>query len=151
MILVAYYHGLRASEVVALTVGCVVDGMLTVQRLKGSMKTTQPLLAHSDPLLDERNGLFYFTRGMVGTQTLFPIGRQHFWRLIQRYAKAAGVPKHKAHPHVLKHTIAMQIIGEAGIENTRQWLGHREISSTGAYLKVTDEEAARAVLGALAV
>jgi site-specific recombinase XerD len=47
---------------------------------------------------------------------------------------------------VLKHSIAMQSIREAGIENVRQYLGHRSISSTGAYLKVTDEAASAAVI-----
>jgi site-specific recombinase XerD len=56
---------------------------------------------------------------------------------------------HKAHPHVLKHSIAMQTIEHAGIENVRQYLGHKSISSTGSYLKVTDAEAAASVQRAL--
>jgi len=32
----------------------------------------------------------------------------------------------------------MQTIASAGIENVRQYLGHKSISSTGAYLKVSD-------------
>jgi site-specific recombinase XerD len=39
----------------------------------------------------------------------------------------------------------MQTIQAAGIENVRQYLGHKSISSTGAYLKVSDSEAAAAV------
>lgn len=150
MILLAFNHGLRASEVVNLQGDNVRDGFLTVQRLKGSLKTVQPLMEHANPLLNEKEALFAFVQKTSGNQRLFPITRQHFWRLIQRYAKAAGIAKHKAHPHCLKHTIAMQVIHAAGIENTRQWLGHKNISSTGAYLKVSDEDAARAVRGALA-
>lgn len=153
MILLAFNHGLRASEVVNLQADNVRDGFLTVQRLKGSLKTVQPLMEHANPLLNEKEALFAFVLKAMkasGNQRLFPITRQHFWRLIQRYAKAAGIAKHKAHPHALKHSIAMQIIHGAGIENTRQWLGHKSISSTGEYLKVSDEDAARAVRGALA-
>ncbi|MGE0407457.1 MAG: tyrosine-type recombinase/integrase, partial [Candidatus Korobacteraceae bacterium] len=48
MILVAFWHGLRASEVTKLERSQIADGFLTVQRLKGSLKTTQPLVSHED-------------------------------------------------------------------------------------------------------
>lgn len=149
MILMAYSHGLRASEVVALSRDAVKDGMLTVKRLKGSLRTVQPLLSDENCLLNERKAVFDFTRKLRGNQKLFPVTRQHFWRLFQRYAKAAGVPARKRHPHLLKHSIAMQIIHSAGIENTRQYLGHKSMASTGAYLKVSDAEASAAVAAAL--
>jgi integrase len=48
MILLAYRHGLRASEVCGLRLGDVdlKAGSVTIARLKGSMLTTQPLYAH---------------------------------------------------------------------------------------------------------
>jgi site-specific recombinase XerD len=61
---------------------------------------------------------------------------------------AAGIAKRNAHPHILKHSIAMQSIGNAGIENVRQYLGHKSLSSTGAYLIVDDLTAAARVTAA---
>lgn len=155
MILVAYSHGLRASEVTGLQRDALKDGRLTVRRKKGSLRTIQPLISDSEPLLDEQKELFDFVLNLRGNQRLFPICRQHFWRLMQRYAEAAGIPERKRHPHILKHTIAMQVIDKAGIQNVRQYLGHKSMSSTGEYLKVTDEAAssavARAIRGDLAV
>lgn len=151
MILVAFWHGLRASEVVHLTRDNFHDGMLTVQRLKGSMKTTHPLIEHDDELLNERTSLLPYALLCLPNQRLFPIDRRHFWRLFRGYAIEAGIPEHKAHPHALKHTIAAQSIAGAGIENTRQYLGHKSISSTGEYLKTTDEAASAAVRGAVRV
>jgi integrase len=145
MILVGYWHGLRASEVVKLQRDNVKDGHITVARLKGSLRTVQPLIEDENPLLNERKAVFDFVRNLHGNQRLFPITRQHFWRLIQRHAKAAGIPARKRHPHILKHSIAMQTIHSAGIENVRQYLGHKSISSTGAYLKVSDADAASAI------
>ena len=149
MILVAYCHGLRASEVIALQRDAVKDGHLTVARLKGSQRTVQPLISDENPLLDERKGVFDFVDSLPRNQKLFPVTRQHFWRLVQRYAKAAGLPARKRHPHALKHTIAMQIIDKTGIQNTRQYLGHKSMSSTGEYLKTTDAQASEAVAKAL--
>jgi site-specific recombinase XerD len=149
MILVGFWHGLRASEVVGITAGSIADGHITVARLKGSMKTVQPLVSNADPLLDEAAGLFDYTREMHTNQKLFPISRRQFHRLVHRYGIAAGIAKRNAHPHILKHSIAMQSIGTAGIENVRQYLGHVSLSSTGAYLKVDDATASARVTGAV--
>jgi integrase/recombinase XerD len=149
MIVVAFNHGLRASEVVALTRDSIQDGFLTVQRLKGSLKTTQELIAHAEPLLNERQPLFDYTREMLGNQRIFPISRQQFFNVMRKHGATAGLPKHLAHPHVLKHSVAQQTIVKAGIENVRQHLGHKSISSTGEYLKVSDADASAAVRGAL--
>lgn len=149
MILVAFAHGLRATEVIQLTRDNFSGGFITVDRLKGSLRTTQRLLEHADPLLDEHNGVFAFLRTVPEKQRLFPITRVRFWQLIQEYGERAEIPAHLRHPHILKHSIAMQTIHSAGIENVRQHLGHKSISSTGEYLKVTDDDAGAAVRGAL--
>jgi type 1 fimbriae regulatory protein FimB len=151
MILVAFCHGLRASEVVGLQAHDISDGHLIVQRLKGSEKTRQPLLANVEPLLDERQALTEYVRTLQPNQRLFKCCRQTFWRVMQRHAAAAGIAAHKRFPHILKHSIAMQIIQKAGIENTKKYLGHKSGASTLEYLKKSDDEAAAAVRDALAL
>jgi len=150
-ILMAYSHGLRVSELVAIKRDDIRDGYLTVPRLKGSLRTVQPLVSDEDPLLDERKAVFDFTRNMAGNQRLFPITRRQFGRVVERHGTEAGIPRHLCHPHALKHTIAMQTIHTAGIENVRQYLGHKSISSTGAYLKVSDADASAQIASALKV
>lgn len=149
LILVTFWHGLRASETIKLTAANIRDGFITVQRLKGSLKTTQPLVHHADPLLDEKTAIESRAAAAGPGERLFPVSRVHFFRLMRRYAAVAGIPIHKAHPHALKHTIAMQTIRSAGIENVRAYLGHKSISSTGEYLKVDDDAASAAVTSAL--
>jgi integrase len=145
MILVAYWHGLRASELIAIVRDDVQDGQLTVKRLKGSKRTVHPLIADDDPVFNESAGLAAFMRGFKGNQRLFPVTRMTFFRIMRKHGKAAGLPIRKCHPHILKHSIAMQTIQSAGIENVRQYLGHKSISSTGAYLKVSDSDASSAI------
>lgn len=149
MILTAFWHGLRASEVTSFKRDAIQDGYLTVQRLKGSLRTVQALVEHPDPLLDERAALIEYAAKSSFSKPVFNVSRQQFWRIVQRYSKTAGIPAHKAHPHVLKHSIAMQTIHSAGIENVRQHLGHKSIGSTGAYLIVGDEDASKAVIDAI--
>jgi integrase len=145
MILVAYWHGMRASEVTALTDRDVRDGEIVVRRLKGSLKTVQPLMFSTDPLFTEREHL----ENLNIKGRLFPIDRKKFWALLQKYGQEAGIVKTKCHPHILKHSIAMHSIAKAGIENVRQHLGHKSLSSTGSYLRVDDETASKAVAAAV--
>jgi integrase len=148
MVLVTFLHGLRVSETINLTGASIRDGYLTIQRLKGSLKTTQPFVHSDDPELDEFHALTMLAQTTLPKQKLFPMSRFGVYKLIRRAGMKAGIPIHKLHPHALKHGCAMAII-QAGIEYTRQYLGHRTISSTGEYLRVSDESASRKVAGLL--
>src|SRR2546422_921428 len=60
MVLLAYRHGLRASEVCDLKIADadLKAGSLSIRRLKGSLHTVQPLYRHKgQPLLDEMTAL----------------------------------------------------------------------------------------------
>ena len=145
MILLAYRHGLRASEVCGLTVQDFADGFIIVRRLKVSLKTVHPLFESNNPLLDEKHAITEWLKNVHKGERLFPITRQHFHRLFQHYAKEAGIPRPLAHPHVAKHSIAMELVHKVGIEELRQFIGHKSLSSTGQYLKVSDQQACQAV------
>lgn len=149
MILLAYRHGLRASEVCGLTTRNFADGFITIRRLKGSLKTTHPLFESDNPLLNEKAGVTEWLKGVPKGERLFPITRQHFHRLFQGYCKAAGIPRPLAHPHIAKHSIAMELVHKVGIEELRQFIGHKSLSSTGQYLRVNDQRACLAVAAAM--
>ncbi len=60
MVLLAYRHGLRASEVCGLKLADIdlKAGSISIWRLKGSLSTLQPLYRHrGQPLLDEMSAL----------------------------------------------------------------------------------------------
>jgi len=145
MILIGYLHGLRVSEICSMAVDDIRDGHITVARLKGSLTTCQPLRTHSNPLLNEKAGLAAWMADRKKSEPLFGIGRFMFRLLFIDYCREAGIPSHKQFPHVLKHSCAIHNIRDAGIENVRQYLGHKSIASTGSYLKVSDAEAAAAM------
>jgi len=138
MIVVAYNHSLRVS------------GYLTVRRLKGSDKTIQKLVEHPDPELSEKVAIEALCATKGYNDKLFPMTRFGVYKLIERAGTKAGVPAHKLHPHILKHTAAMHMIKKAGIEMVRKRLGHKSIASTGAYLRVSDHVADEAYEAAIA-
>ena len=151
LLLVTYWHGLRVSETLKLTPADIRDGYITVKRLKGSLRTCQPLVEHSDPLLNEKAALTEYMAGLPAKQRLFKISRQNVDLAIKRYGAAAGIRSGLCHAHVLKHSIAMHSIATAGIENVKQYLGHKSLGSTGMYLKVSDAAASAAIFNALKV
>jgi len=161
MILLAYRHGLRASEVCGIKLADVdlKTGSISVRRLKGSLHTLQPLYQHrGQPLLDETAALRAWLRKRPadGSDFLFvsqkggKLGRTQFFRNFQMIAEGAGLPIEKRHPHVLKHSLASHLVaGNVNLALVRQALGHRSINSTMQYIGTSDAQAAEAVQRAL--
>lgn len=140
-ILVTYHHGFRISETLSIQKAYVRSGYITMQRLKGSAKTTQKLYAGDDPLLNEAQGLFDYTRNLRPHDALFKLTRRHAHRLFAHYSELAGIPAHKRHPHVLKHTTAMHMLETEKVNTVQKKLGHKSGASTLKYLEVGDSDA----------
>lgn len=140
MILVAFSHGLRASEVISLKARDISDGHLRAKRLKHSLTTVQPLIENENPLLNEKKALLEYMAEMHADQVLFPVTRRRFHQLMREHGATARIPAHKRTPHCLKHTTGRFTIG-LGIDVCQQWLGHRSMASTGVYAKIAEEEA----------
>lgn len=161
MIVVAYKHGMRASEVCNLRVEDVdmKNGSIVVARLKGSLRTTQAVTEHrGEPLLNELKALREWLRQRPddGSDYLFTsqkggrLDRSQFFRLFRTIASKAGVPAEKRHPHALKHSIASHLVSaNVNLALVRQQLGHKSIGSTMRYITTSDQQAARATATAL--
>ena len=161
MILLAYRHGMRASEVcnLRLTDLDLKNGSVVVDRLKGSMRTTQAVAGHrGEPLLDELKALREWLRQRPndGSDFLFVsqkggrLDRTQFFRLFRAIAEDAGLPQEKRHPHVAKHSLATHLISaNVNLALVKQALGHRSINSTMRYIATTDKQASQATATAL--
>jgi len=161
MILLAYRHGLRASEVCGLRMADADPkaGFVSIQRLKGSLQTVQPLYRHrGQPLLDETTALraWLRIRPIDGSDYLFTsqkggrLDRTQFFRVFQAVSGIANLPLEKRHPHVLKHSLASHLVaGNVNLALVRQALGHRSINSTMQYVGTSDSQAAEAAQIAL--
>jgi site-specific recombinase XerD len=161
MILLAYRHGMRASEVCGLKLADaeMKSESLSIRRLKGSLHTVQPLYRHKgQPLLDEVNALRAWLRARNGDGSDFLFtsqkgGRLHrsqFFRLFQACSEAAGLPPEKRHPHALKHSLASHLVaGNVNLALVKQCLGHKAIGSTMKYVAVSDRQASQAAQSAL--
>src|ERR1700694_1190706 len=71
LILLAYKHGLRATEIARLKLSDVQHGRCDVRRLKGSGHTNQPLESNENTLLDEKRALAAYLRERPETPSVF--------------------------------------------------------------------------------
>ncbi len=161
MILVAYKHGMRASEVCNLRVNDLdlKNGSIVVDRLKGSLRTAQAVTEHrGEPLLNEVRALRDWLRERRddGSDYLFTsqkggrLDRTQFFRLFRAIASKAGLPAEKRHPHALKHSLASHLVSaNVNLALVKQQLGHKSIGSTMRYVTTSDHQASKATAGAL--
>lgn len=138
---VAYYCGLRASEVglQPLKHLDVKRGTLDVLRLKGSHGHTYPL----EPwVLDD---VLAWLKVRPQSPYLFPhpsdprypLDRHNMLRYWKRAATRAKLNKELQHPHVLKHSVATHMLERGDdLVFVQDWLGHKDMGSTQVYAEV---------------
>ena len=141
LFLLAYRHGLRASEVGNLRRADLDFKALriSIHRLKGSTSGVYPLQPDEAKLLksylrsrDDDNPIVFLSR--QGN----PIDRRMLHVLMRRYGQLAKLPPEKQHFHALKHSIATHLL-DAGAELrfVQDWLGHSNIQNTVIYTALT--------------
>lgn len=144
MLQLLYASGLRVSELVELRLTdldldrCVVAplgkgekrrlvpfGESARDALAGYLKSVRPLWAARAPA-----ALFLTDRAKAMT-------RQGFWKLLGRYARAAGITR-PISPHKLRHSFATHLLQNgADLRSVQTMLGHADITTTQVYTHVT--------------
>jgi integrase/recombinase XerD len=83
-----------------------------------------------------------------GTRYLFrtrrrsdaPISGSEINRLFHEYAAIADLPASRCHVHVLRHSIGTHLMNAGwDLADVKDWLGHRDISSTMIYAQITNK------------
>jgi type 1 fimbriae regulatory protein FimB/type 1 fimbriae regulatory protein FimE len=138
MILVAYRHGLRVSELVAL-IWDQVDlkaGRLQVIRRKGSDDSLQPLTGGEIRALRRiRREQPTGTRHVFVSERGAPLSVNGFFKLITRAGTTIGMPD--VHPHLLRHACGFKLVNDGVDTRTlAAYLGHRQIANTARYTRM---------------
>ena len=141
MVLVAYRHGLRASELVSLRWNQVdLDAAkLHVRRAKGGDNGAHPLSGQEIRALRRLNreqspaSPYVFTTERGGPATV-----SGFNKMLTRAAEAAGLAELKVHAHMLRHSAGYGL-AERGhdLRLIQGYLGHRSVSSTSRYVALS--------------
>jgi len=128
VVLLAYKHGLRATEVCRLTLRDVQGGRLDCKRLKGSLHTNRPLESDDNILLDEKKALAAWMRerGSDASPFLFTSRLSSDARMRyadRRTADVAGREKSRPVSGISRDTVAdifEDACFHAGIERGRR-------------------------------
>ena len=138
MVLVAYRHGLRVSELVDLRWDQVdfAAATLHVRRVKSGTPSTHPLRGDELRALrrlqrEQSPSLFVFT-----SERGAPFSPAGFARLVERAGVAAklGFP---AHPHMLRHACGFALANKGHDTRALQaYLGHKNIQHTVRYTEL---------------
>lgn len=143
MLLVTFNHGLRVSETLSLTRENIRHGYISVERGKGSLACQHPLLPNERPALEK------LAADAAGR--LFPISRMTFWRKMNKYGEAAGLPEFLRHPHSLKHTTGrLGFVGGMSVPDLVAYLGHKNPANSLIYAASDVTTASAAFADALA-
>jgi integrase len=140
MILVAYRHGLRASELTDLRWEQIdfATATLHVRRVKQGSPSTHPILGDELRMLrrlqreQEPKSPFAFT-----SERGSPFTTAGFARMVER-AGAEAKLGFKAHPHMLRHACGFALAAKGHDTRALQaYLGHKNIQHTVRYTELS--------------
>jgi type 1 fimbriae regulatory protein FimB/type 1 fimbriae regulatory protein FimE len=145
-ILIAYRHGLRASELVALRWDDIdlTTGKMHARRAKGGAASVHPIGAR------ESRALRKLQRDMIAAGTMSspyifvsergsPLSVAGYQRMVARAGEAARF-SFLVHSHMLRHGCGYKLANDG--QDTRaiqHYLGHRSIASTGRYTQLAPD------------
>ncbi len=145
MIHLLYASGLRVSELCGLKLGDL-DTQTGVVRAfgKGGKRRLVPvgevaLDALSVYLRDVRSKRTTTSPALFLSPRGGPLTRQGFWKLLKRYARAAGITTPLS-PHKLRHSFATHLLrGGADLRAVQAMLGHADLATTEIYTRVAQD------------
>jgi integrase len=135
MILLAFRHGLRATELCSLRWEQVdlVHARLHVSRLKSGIPSVHPLTGTELRALRRLQREQERSRYLFMSERAAPMSAVGFRRMITRLGKAAKMP-FAVHPHMLRHGCGYALANAGHDTRALQaWLGHKNIQHTVRY------------------
>lgn len=139
MILMAYRHGLRVSELIALKWSQIdlKQGLLHVNRLKNGITSTHPLFGPELRALRVVKRDYPDTEYVFMTERKSPITDSTFRKIVARAGEQAklGMP---IHPHMLRHSTGFKLANDGqDTRSIQHYLGHKNIQHTVRYTEIS--------------
>jgi integrase len=139
LILVAFRHGLRASELCDLEWSQVEwgrDATLHVRRVKNGKPAAHPIRGDELRALRELQRQYTDSGFVFTTERDGPFTPDAINRLVKRLGKRAGFP-FQVHAHMLRHACGYKLANDGHDTRAIQdWLGHRSIQHTVRYTEL---------------
>lgn len=139
LLLTAYRHGLRVSELVSLKWDQVDfrRAQMHVNRLKNGSPATHPIEGDELRLLRRLQRAYPNTPFVFTTERGGPLTRSAVSKLLSRAGQQAQLPL-PVHPHMLRHSTGYYLANKGVPTRTIQaYLGHKSIQHTVRYTELS--------------
>jgi len=141
LILLAYRHGLRVSELVALRWEQIDlrQGLLHVTRLKNGVPSTHPVRGLELRALRQLQREYLSSPYVFTTERQGPLTDSAVRKLVARAGRAAGLD-FPVHPHMLRHACGFKLANDGhDTRSIQHYLGHRNIQHTVRYTELAPD------------
>jgi type 1 fimbriae regulatory protein FimB/type 1 fimbriae regulatory protein FimE len=135
MILIAYRHGLRVSELTALKWQQVdlKTGVIHISRLKNGINGPHPLFGPELRALNKMSKRYPDTQYVFVSERKGPLTTSTFRKILSRAGIEANI-KFPIHPHMLRHSTGFKLANDKqDTRSIQQYLGHKNINHTVKY------------------
>jgi type 1 fimbriae regulatory protein FimB/type 1 fimbriae regulatory protein FimE len=141
LILIAYRHGLRVSELVALRWDQVdlAQGLVHIARRKHGMPSVHPLRGPELRALRRLQRDYPETPYLFVSERKAPLTPDTVRKIVTRAGQQAGI-EFPIHPHMLRHATGYKLANDG--QDTRaiqHYLGHRNIQHTMRYTELAPD------------
>ena len=141
LIMLAYRHGLRVAELVALRWEQVdlKQGLLHVNRLKHGTAGTHPLRGPELRALRKLQRDYLETPYVFVSERKAPLTTSAVRKIVARAGESAGL-RFPVHPHMLRHATGFYLANQG--QDTRaiqDYLGHKNIQHTVRYTQLAPD------------
>ncbi len=138
MIMVAFRHGLRVSELISLRWDMIdmKQGLMHVSRLKNGVSSTHPLRGPELRALRKLKRDYPDTPYVFVSERKGPVTASNVRKIISRAGDKAelGMP---IHPHMLRHSTGFKLANDGHDTRAIQlYLGHKNIQHTVRYTEL---------------
>ncbi len=143
MIMMAYRHGYRISELLSLEVSDIdiASRQIFVKRIKNGFSTIHPLDDYECDIISNwlavRESYPYskYSNRVFISERKGSLSRKQAWYVIKQCGRIAGMDI-EPHPHMLRHACGYNLANEgADTRLIQDYLGHRNIRHTVHYTK----------------
>ena len=144
--LVLRYTGARLSEVLNLNYDNDIDfrnaeiRLITLKRHNPNKRNQYRIIPVPATLIAEISR--YVAEFPDMRKTIFSVHRSNFFKVFKRHSISVNIPEDLAHPHILRHTRAIELL-RAGVPVTivQAMLGLSSLTTTAIYLRISGQEA----------
>ena len=147
MIELMYGAGLRVSELILISLQDINLDLNYIRVTgKGSKERVIPIGSRARAINQKwiKEGRSFLLKSTVSPYLFVarsgkPMTRQSFWKIIKKYALAAGITRNIT-PHTLRHSFATHLLeGGADLRSVQTMLGHSDIATTQIYTHISRE------------